>query len=75
MSDDWLVFYICLTIVVLAWIGRGAHDMRMRIAAQRYEEQEWDKLNARMGKLEKRVDDAEKVATDAMTTHAMGRRR
>lgn len=58
---------ICLTALVIAWLGRGAHDGRLRLAARRMEleagKREADDAEALTGRvtaLERRAEDQEK---------------
>lgn len=58
---------ICLTALVIAWLGRGAHDGRLRLAAQRMQldagkrdDADTDALARRVAALEASVADHEK---------------
>ncbi len=75
---------LCLTALVIAWLGRGAHDLRLRDRASERGERlklakitEVSVVEERVGALEKRV---EKVESDvlanknAMALRSVGRR-
>ncbi len=81
-----MVICVCVTVVVVAYVARGAHDLRLKQAERDLDKGEREMLllsidaaerglNGRIDGLEKRVKEAEKQATDAITQQTMGGRR
>ena len=77
---------ICTTALVLGWLGRGAHDMRLRLegecmrlaadtkAAER-EPAAWDAYRERVHAVERRLERVEKALEASNTAAALARRR
>lgn len=55
---------ICFTALVIAWLGRGAHDGRLRLAAQRMQLEAGKREDGAVQALERRVDVLEKHAKE-----------
>lgn len=77
---------ICLTVLVIGWLGRGAHDLRLRLkgeemrladAAKQAEREPaaWDAYRERVHGVERRLERVEKGVEDLNTATALGRRR
>jgi len=75
---------LCLTALVIAWLGRGAHDLRLRDRASERGERmkllkaaEVGDVEQRVGALEKRVERVESdvlANKNAMALRGVGRR-
>ena len=77
---------ICLTVLVIGWLGRGAHDLRLRLESERMrlaadtkaaerEPAAWDAYRERVHGVERRLERVEKGVEDLNTATALGRRR
>jgi len=77
---------ICLTVLVIGWLGRGAHDMRLRLESERMrlaadtkaaerEPAAWDAYRERVHGVERRLERVEKGLDELSTATALGRRR
>ena len=78
--------FICLTVLIIGWLGRGAHDMRLRLESERMrlaadtkqaerEPAAWDAYQLRVTGVERRLERVEKGIEDLNTATALGRRR
>lgn len=77
---------ICCTVLIIGWLGRGAHDMRLRLESERMrlaadtkqaerEPAAWDAYQLRVTGVERRLERVEKGIEDLNTATALGRRR
>lgn len=55
---------LCFTALVIAWLGRGAHDGRLRLAAQRMQLEAGARENGAHEALEKRVTTLERTVRE-----------
>ena len=78
--------FICLTVLIIGWLGRGAHDMRLRLESERMrlaadtkaaerEPAAWDAYRERVHGVERRLEGVGKGVDDLNTATALGRRR
>ena len=70
---DVTVGIICVTALVIAWLGRGAHDLRLRAEAQRLQAGDVDAVTSRVATLERRVEDLDKTVTEVRSATALAR--
>lgn len=67
---------ICLTALVIVWLGRGAHDLRLRDRAAERKATDTANVEARVANLEPRVTKLEvDTARDRTAAALAGRKR
>lgn len=78
--------FICLTVLVIGWLGSRAHDGKLRLESERMrlaadtnaaerEPAAWDAYRERVTGVERRLERVEKGLEDLSTATALGRRR
>ena len=77
---------ICLTVLVIGWLGSRAHDSKQRLESERMrlaadtkaaerEPAAWDAYRERVHGVERRLERVEKGLDELSTATALGRRR
>ena len=65
---------ICLTALVIAWLGRGAHDLRLRERASERKATDMGNVEARVAALEPRVHALEESEQGRKNLAALARK-
>jgi len=78
--------FICLTVLIIGWLGSRAHDGKLRLESERMrlaadtkaaerEPAAWDAYRERVHGVERRLERVEKGLDELSTATALGRRR